>query len=117
MMKMITSRRCRRSGGRSAEGAKLMLPSACSTRRPLGSPAPEPGQRLPTPKDSAVAQILLDAEELVVLCDPVRSRGGAGLDLAGVRRHGKVGDGGVFRLPRAVGDDGRVASPVSGQDR
>src|SRR5205823_50116 len=33
-----------------------------------------------------LAELFLDAEQLVVLADPVRAAGGSGLDLAGVQR-------------------------------
>src|SRR3954447_16474076 len=46
----------------------------------------------------AVAQLLLDADELVVLGDPVAPRGGAGLDLSAVRRDRDVRDRAVFGL-------------------
>ena len=56
-----------------------------------------------------VGQGFLDAEELVVLGDAVGAGGGAGFDLAGVRRHDDVGDGAVLGLAAAVRDDGGVA--------
>ena len=41
--------------------------------------------------DGAAAQVLLNAEQLVVLGHPLGAAGGAGLDLAGVQRHGQIG--------------------------
>ena len=58
---------------------------------------------------SHLAELLLDAQELVVLGHPVRARRRAGLDLPGVRGDREVGDEGVFGLARAVRDDRRVA--------
>ena len=55
-----------------------------------------------------VAQLLLDADQLVVLGEPVGARQRAGLDLAGVGGDRDVGDGGVLGLAGAVRDDGRV---------
>jgi hypothetical protein len=46
-----------------------------------------------------VAQHLLDADELVVLGQPVRPRQRARLDLPAVRGHGEVGDGRVLVSP------------------
>src|SRR5262245_31580316 len=59
-------------------------------------------------------QLLFDAEQLVVLRDPIRPRGSARLDLAGVCRDREVGDRRVLRLARAVRDHGRVL-PRDGQ--
>src|SRR5450759_1145660 len=44
------------------------------------------------------AQLLLDAQKLVVLRDPVRARGGAGLDLPAPGRDRQVGDAHVLGL-------------------
>src|SRR5437879_6436453 len=55
----------------------------------------DPRQQLRTVAGRA-SQILFDAQELVVLGDAVGAAGRAGLDLAGVRRHGDVGDGGIL---------------------
>src|SRR6056297_2773520 len=49
-----------------------------------------------------VAEFGFDAQQLVVLGDPVAARRGAGLDLPAVGGHGEVGDRGVFGLPGAV---------------
>ena len=59
--------------------------------------------------DGVVAELFLDAEELVVFGDAVGAAEGAGLDLAGVGGHGEVGDGGVLGLAGAVADDRGVA--------
>ena len=54
-------------------------------------------------------QLLLDADELVVLGHAVGPAGGAGLDLAGVAGHGQIGDGHVLGLAGAVAHDAGVA--------
>src|SRR3990172_11347000 len=71
---------------------------------------PEAGKGLPAGIACAVAELLFDPEELVVLRHPVGARGGSRLDLPRARRHGEIGDGGVLRLPRAVRDDRRIAA-------
>ena len=60
-------------------------------------------------EDGVIAQLFLDAEELVVFRDPVRTAHGTGLDLAAVSRDGEVGDGAVFGFTGAVAEDGGVA--------
>src|SRR5690606_37119807 len=61
---------------------------------------------------SHTAQLLLDAQQLVVLGDPVTTAGAAGLDHAAVQRHGQIGDGAVLGLPAAVAHDAGVTRPV-----
>src|SRR3546814_21070458 len=52
------------------------------------------------------AQPLLDPDELVVLRGAVRAGEGAGFDLPAIRRHGEVGDRGIFRSEeRRVGKE------------
>lgn len=46
------------------------------------------------------AQLLLDAEDLVVLGQALRAAGGSGLDLAGGESHHQVSDEGVLSLTR-----------------
>src|SRR6187549_3643004 len=58
--------------------------------------------------DRAGAQLLFDAEELIVLGDTVGAGSGPGLDLASVGRDRDVGDRYVLGLARAMRDDGRV---------
>ena len=67
--------------------------------------------------DGGAAQLLLDAQQAVVLGDALRARQRAGLDLA--RAHGdrQVGDEGVLGLARAVRDDRRPAVAVRHLDR
>ena len=47
-------------------------------------------------------QLLLDAEQLVVLGDAVGAACRAGLDLTGVQGHSQIGNGGVLGFPTAV---------------
>src|SRR5690606_20891792 len=54
-----------------------------------------------------------DAEKLVILRDTVRAAEGAGFDLAAVRGHGDVGDGGVLSFTGAVGEHACVACFLS----
>src|SRR4051812_47538679 len=49
-----------------------------------------------------VLELLLDAQELVVLRYALGAGRGSGLDLTAVRGHGEVGDRGVLGLARAV---------------
>ena len=64
-----------------------------------------------------VAEILLDAQQLVVLGDAVGARQRAGLDLQRVGGHRDVGDRGVLGLARAVRDHRRVARALGHLDR
>ncbi len=56
-----------------------------------------------------LAEFLFDAEQLIVFRQTIRAAQGTGLDLAAVRRHGDVGDGGVFGFAGAMREDGGVA--------
>src|SRR3954453_23157053 len=51
---------------------------------------------------SRVVELLLDAQQLVVLGDPLGPSGRPGLDLAAVGRDREVGDRGVLGLAGAV---------------
>ena len=44
------------------------------------------------------AELLLDAQQLIVLAEALRAAGRAGLDLAGLEADGEVGDEGVLGL-------------------
>ena len=66
-------------------------------------------ERLDAEEFGGLAELFLDAEELVVLGDAVGAAGRAGLDLAGAGGDREVGDEGVFGLAGAVADDGGVA--------
>ena len=63
------------------------------------------------------AELLFDAEQLVVLRHPIAAAGRAGLDLAGRGRHREIGDGRVLGLARAVRDDAGVAGLRRHRDR
>jgi hypothetical protein len=56
--------------------------------------------------DGVAAEQLLDAQQLVVLRQPVGAAERTGLDLAAVRRHGDVGDGRVFGFAGAMAENG-----------
>src|SRR4051812_30361226 len=79
----------------------------------IGSPLPEarPARRPDRPAvRRGAAELLLDAQQLVVLGDAVGARRRAGLDLPGVDGDGNVGDRRVFGLAGAVADDAREAA-------
>src|SRR5262249_32485051 len=59
-------------------------------------------ERAPAGVDRAVAELLFDPQELVVLRHPVRPRGRAGLDLPDVRRDGEIRDRRVLGLAGTV---------------
>src|SRR5512142_2865046 len=73
-------------------------------------------ERAPAGVAGLGAQLLLDAEQLVVLGDAVGAGGRAGLDLAAVAGHGQVGDGGVLGLARAVAHHAGVPGAVGHAD-
>ena len=60
------------------------------------------GQRGAARENRRFAQLFFNPQQLVVLRNPVRAGGCAGFDLAAVRGHRKVGNGGVFGLARAM---------------
>ena len=64
----------------------------------------------------AVAELLLDTNQLVVFRHTVGAAHGAGLDLAGVCGDGDVGDGGVLGLSGAVGGHCGIAVAVGHLD-
>src|SRR3954451_10451867 len=59
-----------------------------------------------------VAQLLLDADQLIVFGDAVGARERAGLDLAGVGGNSDVGDGVVLGFAGAMRDHGRVGGAL-----
>src|SRR5689334_1641687 len=59
-----------------------------------------------------LAQLLLDADELVVFCRAVAAGEAAGLDLAAVGGDCEVGDGGVLGLTGPVAHNGAPAGPL-----
>src|ERR1700716_3284726 len=66
---------------------------------------------------SVGAQLLLDAQQLVVLRHALGAGGRAGLDLPARSRHRQVRDRHVLGLARAMADDGAVAALSRGGDR
>ncbi|MOA09487.1 hypothetical protein D3C78_1293200 [compost metagenome] len=68
-------------------------------------------------EDRSGSQAILDAEQLVVLGDAVRTGRCARFDLAGVRSDCDVGDRAVFGFAGMVGNNGRVACAFSHFDR
>ena len=64
-----------------------------------------------------VAQVFLDAQQLVVLGHAVRTRHRAGLDLQRIHADRDVGDGRVLGLARAVRDHRGVAGALGHLDR
>src|SRR5919112_5421539 len=86
-------------------------------RARLATPLPQAGEERASPQGlegsaSGVTglrpELLLDADELVVLGEPVGAGERAGLDLPAVRRDGEVGDGRVLGFSRAMGHHRRV---------
>src|SRR5262245_33621618 len=74
-------------------------------------------KRFPAGIVGGVAELFLDAQELVVLRDAVRSGRRPGLDLADAGRDGKIRDGGVLRFARSVRHDAAVSPRASKLDR
>src|SRR3954451_5871354 len=102
------------SGERGRNRARRLLAARCYQRFPAWLQRPEDGL---AGEQRCVAQLLFDAQELVVLGDAVAARGGAGLDLADIGGDGEIGDGRVFGLATAVRDDGAVAGALGHLDR
>src|SRR5579872_1943972 len=65
----------------------------------------------------ALSELLLDAQQLVVLRDAVGAGGRAGLDLPAAACDGEVRDRDVLGLARAVADDRAVAIRARHLDR
>src|SRR3546814_18613879 len=63
------------------------------------------------------AQFFLDADELVVLCQPVRPGERAGLDLSAVGGDGKIGNGRILRLARPLRHHRRIPRAMRRLDR
>lgn len=61
-----------------------------------------------TTKNCVIFQFLFNSEQLIVFCHAVGTAEGAGFDLSGVGRYSDVRNGGVFRFPGAVGNNGGV---------
>ena len=58
--------------------------------------------------NSVGAKLFLNADELVVFGDAVGAAERAGLDLAGIRCHGDIGDRRIFGFAGAMANDRRV---------
>ena len=91
-----------------------MAPGVC---RGWGLHAPRAGEGRPARVLGALAELLLDPQELVVLRDPVAPRRGTRLDLPYAGRDGQVGDGRILGLAGAVGHDRRVPVRTREVDR
>src|SRR5699024_11008816 len=74
-------------------------------------------ERLEARPNSALAEIFLDAERLIVLGDALASAGSARRELAGVERDREIGDRRVLGLARTVRSDRGVARLVRHLDR
>src|SRR3954453_20037645 len=86
----------------------------CGVRR-VGIAEPSalvPREGGPAGVPRGVLELLLDAQELVVLRHALRPRGRTGLDLAAVGGDGEVGDRGVLGLARAVAHHAAEPAPV-----
>ena len=108
-----------RSAQRSACGRHLR-----SSWRVTRAAAPVVRRRTTGPGNAARSEVrggspelLLDAQELVVLGDPVAAGRRTRLDLPAVRGDGEVGDGDVLGLTRPVGHHRRVAVAAGERDR
>src|SRR5205085_109220 len=84
-----------RRRARGQRAAPLATPPATAGPATAGasaaSAANRPGQGRPAEEFGVLAQLLFDAQELVVLGQPVAAGQGAGLDLPAVDGHGQVG--------------------------
>src|SRR3954453_11246386 len=91
---------------------------SCGVRRVgiLATSALVPREGGPTRIASGVVELLLDAQELVVLGHPLRAGRCTGLDLATIRGHREVGDGGVLGLARPVAHHAAEAAAVGELD-
>src|SRR5688500_10400204 len=91
---------------------------AASPRRTAGRPPSSAGRKGAIARVfGGVAELLLDAQQAVVLRDPLGSADRAGLDLARVERHDEVRDGGVLGLAGAMADDRGAARVLRHLDR
>jgi hypothetical protein len=62
---------------------------------------------------SFISQFCLNAQETIVLGNPFTAAEGASLDLPCTGSYCQIGNGGVFRFPRAVADHTAVFGAVS----
>ena len=61
---------------------------------------------------TARPELLLDAQELVILGDALRAAGRSGLDLTGIERNRQIRNGGVLRFSGTMGRDGGIPGAV-----
>src|SRR5579862_9079404 len=66
-------------------------------------------QGFDTQKSPRPAELFFNSQQLVVFCDAVGARGGAGFNLPRSRRDGEIGNKSIFTLARPVRDYGRIA--------
>src|SRR5262249_33748289 len=88
------------------------------SRRELSKLSPE----LASPEFAAgvagrAAELLLDADQLVVFGEAVGARQRTRFDLAGVGGDGEIGDRGILGLARAVREHGAITGAQRGFDR
>ena len=110
----------RRSGAEQRQeqaGPTRPRPRAPARRFAHRRPASDRREGVAAAVGRGLAELLLDAQQLVVLGDPVAAGRRAGLDLAAVGGDGEVGDGGVLGLARAVRHHRGVAAAVRQLDR
>src|SRR5205807_5775309 len=69
-------------------------------------------KRFPPEVEGGIVQLLVDAEEAVILGDALAAGGSAGLDLARVRADHDIGDRRVLGLAAPVGDHRGETGPL-----
>src|SRR5690625_1697136 len=95
--------------GASLNAGRPVVWRSCRKANPSGS---EPRECRRAGVGRGVLELLLDAQQLVVLVDTLTTGGGARLDLPAVRGHGQIGEGGVLGLTGAMGHHGPEAGPM-----
>jgi len=63
------------------------------------------------------SQLLFDAQKLIVFRQAIGAGERSRFDLSAIRRHRKIGDGGVFRFAGTVRHDGAIGGAVRGINR
>src|SRR5688500_15648581 len=118
---MRTVRRRRRSAGLSSCGfrARAIVGSVTSYQLPVTSDQSRDQrlERVAADVLGRLVELFRDAQQLVVLGDAIGAARAAGLDLAGARGHGEVGNERVLGLAAAVADDVAEARAASHLDR
>src|SRR5438132_9638318 len=95
----------------------LFTGAPLSTVYRLLSTAFEIVKRFAPEVEGGVVQLLVDAEEAVILGDALAARRSAGLDLARVRADHDIGDRRVLGLAAPVGDHRGETGPLGHLDR